>query len=73
MNLDGDPAEMTDEELAVAIQSYRRAALRDTGYLDVRSDELERELRRRAGIVSEYGAPLRFAGEGRKRRWWWFW
>lgn len=68
-----DPATMSDEELAVAIKAHRGAALRGSGYLDKRATELERELRLRAGIVSEYGAPLRFAGPRRKRRWWWFW
>lgn len=72
MNQEMDPAEMTDEELAVAIQRHRRMGLRGSGYVSKRGDELERELRRRAGIVSEYGAPLRFAEPGRKR-WWWFW
>ena len=68
-----DPTHMTDEELAVAIQRHRRSALRGSGYIGGRDNELERELRRRAGIVSEYGAPLRFAQPSRKRRWWWFW
>ncbi len=63
---------LSDEELALAIVQQRRSALRGSGYLS-RENELERELRRRAGIVSEYGAPLRFADPARKRRWWWFW
>ncbi|MET0543148.1 MAG: hypothetical protein ABWZ88_15495 [Variovorax sp.] len=73
MDDETDPARMSDEELAVAIQRHRRAALRGSGYLSKRENELERELRHRAGIVSEYGAPLRFAAPPRKRRWWWFW
>ena len=73
MNEEQDPAEMSDGELAVAIKRNRAAALRGSGYLADRSEELERELRRRAGIVSEYGAPLRFATPGRKRPWWKFW
>jgi hypothetical protein len=73
MNDETDPAEMTDEQLAVAIHRHRREALRRTGYLSARANQLERELRRRAGIVSEYGAPLRFSQAQPKRRWWWFW
>ncbi|MDB5878653.1 MAG: hypothetical protein JWQ41_2067 [Variovorax sp.] len=72
MNDETDPAQMSDEELAFAIHSHRRAALRGSGYLAKRADELEQELRRRAGIVSEFGAPLRFAS-AKKRPWWCFW
>jgi hypothetical protein len=72
MDDDVDPALMSDGELAVAIQRHRHAALRGSGYLAERGDRLEQELRRRAGIVSEFGAPLRFATP-RKRRWWQFW
>lgn len=69
---ESDPALLSDEALAVAIQTHRRAALRGSGYLAQRGDALERELRRRAGIVSEFGAPLRFA-DSRRRPWWRFW
>ena len=72
MDEDADPALMSDRELAVAIQRHRRAALRGSGYLAQRGDRLEQELRRRAGIVSEFGAPLRFASAPR-RPWWKFW
>ena len=72
MDDDADPSLMSDRELAVAIQRHRRAALRGSGYLAERGDRLEQELRRRAGIVSEFGAPLRFATPPR-RRWWQFW
>ncbi|MBU2287383.1 MAG: hypothetical protein KKC85_13205, partial [Gammaproteobacteria bacterium] len=68
MTEETDPAQMSDEELAVAILSHRRAPLRGSAYLSKRADELERELRRRAGIISEYGAPLRFAQAPKKRR-----
>ncbi|RZL55976.1 MAG: hypothetical protein EOP70_08350 [Variovorax sp.] len=67
-----EPHLLTDEALAVAIQQHRRAALRGSGYTAQRGDALERELRRRAGIVSEFGAPLRFAAP-RRRPWWQFW
>lgn len=72
MDDDADPSLMSDRELATAILRHRRAALRGSGYLAQRADQLEQELRRRAGIVSEFGAPLRFAAP-RKRRWWEFW
>ena len=72
MNDEIDPAQMSDEELAFAIHSHRRAALRGSGYLAKRADELEQELRRRAGIVSEFGAPLRFASP-KRRPGWCFW
>lgn len=68
-----DPADMSDAELAVAIQRHRRAALRGSGYLDREAQALEEELRHRAGIISEYGAPLRFAEPKPRRRWWQFW
>ena len=48
-----------------------KATTKMTTDIEIRPS-LEQELRRRAGIVSEFGAPLRFATPPR-RPWWQFW
>lgn len=67
-----DIATLTDSALAEAAFMERRKAAQGNFYALERAQELESELRRRAGIVSTLGAPLAFA-RPRRAPWWRFW
>ncbi len=67
-----DVATLTDSALAEAAFMERRKAAQGNFYALERAQELESELRRRAGIVSTLGAPLAFA-RPRRAPWWRFW
>lgn len=63
---------LTDAALTEAATEERRKAAQGNPYALERALELEKEWRRRAGIVSTLGAPLEFA-RPRPAPWWRFW
>ena len=67
-----DIAMLTEAALAAAALEERRKAAQGNPYALERAQELEKEWRRRAGIVSTLGAPLEFA-RPRRAPWWRFW
>ena len=67
-----DVAMLSDAALSWAASEERRKAAQGNLYALERAQELEAELRRRAGIVSTLGAPLQFA-RPRRPPWWRFW
>lgn len=65
-----DVTTLPDEWLATAACDQRRLALRGNTHAFGRAHELERELRRRAGVPATLLAPAALAHSQEKRPWW---